>query len=124
MGKLQYKKEMDCLKTIPKYEERVIVVTGRYIGKGFDDARLDALILTMPVSWKGTLIQYIGRLHRTYDWKHEVQVFDYLDTKIPNLKKMFEKRANATSLLATRFVTIIDLILRKKMFIWRIRTLQ
>ena len=92
MGKLQYKKEMDYLKTIPKYEERVIVATGRYIGEGFDDARLDALFLTMPVSWKGTLIQYIGRLHRTYDWKHEVQVFDYVDMNIPNLERMFEKR--------------------------------
>ena len=92
MGKPQYKKVMDSLKMVPKYEERVILATGRYIGEGFDDARLDALFLTMPVSWRGTLIQYIGRLHRTYDWKHEVRVFDYVDKIIPNLERMFEKR--------------------------------
>ena len=50
-------------------DERLILATGRYIGEGFDDARLDTLFLTMPIAWKGTLAQYVGRLHRQHDRK-------------------------------------------------------
>jgi superfamily II DNA or RNA helicase len=63
--------------------ERVIVATGRYIGEGFDDARLDTLFLTMPVSWKGTLIQYTGRIHRLHPAKREVRIYDYVDSQVP-----------------------------------------
>src|SRR5262249_36209586 len=56
---------------------RVLLATGRYIGEGFDDARLDTLFLTMPVSWRGTVAQYVGRLHRLHDRKREVRVYDY-----------------------------------------------
>ena len=72
--------------------DRVIVATGRYVGEGFDDARLDTLFLTMPVSWKGTLIQYAGRLHRLHPAKREVRIYDYVDTHVPMLARMFEKR--------------------------------
>ncbi len=72
--------------------ERVIVATGRYVGEGFDDARLDTLFLTMPVSWKGTLIQYTGRLHRLHPAKREVRIYDYVDVQVPMLARMFEKR--------------------------------
>jgi superfamily II DNA or RNA helicase len=72
--------------------ERVIVATGRYVGEGFDDARLDTLFLTMPVSWKGTLIQYAGRLHRRHPAKREVRIYDYVDVNTPMLSRMFEKR--------------------------------
>ncbi len=64
MGQKQRKKTMAELEAIPPDEERVIMATGRYIGEGFDDSRLDTLFLTMPISWKGTLQQYAGRLHR------------------------------------------------------------
>ena len=57
------------LAAIPDTEERVVLATGRYIGEGFDDARLDTLFLALPVSWKGTLIQYAGRLHRLHHGK-------------------------------------------------------
>ncbi|MEN8136208.1 MAG: hypothetical protein ABFS18_11835, partial [Thermodesulfobacteriota bacterium] len=73
-------------------KERVIVATGRYIGEGFDDARLDTLFLALPISWRGTLQQYAGRLHRIYDGKKEVQIFDYVDSGIPMLTRMYEKR--------------------------------
>jgi superfamily II DNA or RNA helicase len=72
--------------------ERVIVATGRYIGEGFDDARLDTLFLTMPVSWKGTLIQYTGRIHRLHPAKREVRIYDYVDVQVPVLTRMFAKR--------------------------------
>ncbi len=72
--------------------ERVIVATGRYVGEGFDDARLDTLFLTMPISWKGTLIQYAGRLHRRHPAKREVRIYDYVDVKTPMLARMFERR--------------------------------
>jgi superfamily II DNA or RNA helicase len=72
--------------------ERVIVATGRYVGEGFDDARLDTLFLTMPISWKGTLIQYAGRLHRLHPAKHEVRIYDYVDIQTPMLARMFERR--------------------------------
>ena len=64
----------------------------RYIGEGFDDARLDALFLALPVSWKGTLIQYAGRLHRVHAGKTEVSVYDYVDRQVPMLARMSERR--------------------------------
>ncbi len=66
--------------------------TERYIGEGFDDARLDTLFLALPVSWKGTLIQYTGRLHRLHPGKAEVRIFGYVDRSVPMLLRMFEKR--------------------------------
>lgn len=77
---------------IPSQEERLILATGQYIGEGFDDARLDTLFLTMPISWKGTLQQYVGRLHREYDTKQEVRVYDYVDANVSRLKEMYGKR--------------------------------
>jgi superfamily II DNA or RNA helicase len=73
-------------------QERLILSTGRYIGEGFDDPRLDTLFLTMPISWKGTLAQYVGRLHRQYDGKMDVLVVDYLDESVPLLARMAAKR--------------------------------
>jgi superfamily II DNA or RNA helicase len=73
-------------------KERLILVTGRYIGEGFDDPRLDTLFLTMPISWKGTLAQYVGRLHRRYDGKTDVLVVDYVDARVPLLTRMAAKR--------------------------------
>lgn len=80
------------LAAIPDDEERLLLATGRYIGEGFDDARLDTLFLAMPISWKGTLVQYTGRLHRLHPYKTEVRIVDYVDGEIPMLRRMFEKR--------------------------------
>jgi superfamily II DNA or RNA helicase len=76
----------------PENEERLVLATGRYLGEGFDDARLDTLFLTMPISWKGTLAQYVGRLHREHHGKREVFVFDYIDAAVPALTRMAIKR--------------------------------
>jgi len=78
--------------TVTDDEERLILATGRYIGEGFDDARLDTLFLTMPIAWKGTLAQYVGRLHRRHDEKKDVLVVDYVDSSVPVLARMAAKR--------------------------------
>lgn len=80
------------LESIPDHEERLIIATGRYIGEGFDDTRLDTLFLTMPIAWEGTLAQYAGRLHRLHAQKKEVIVYDYVDDAIPMLARMAAKR--------------------------------
>lgn len=76
-------------------DERLILATGRYIGEGFDDARLDTLFLTMPIAWKGTLAQYVGRLHRQHYGKKDVLVVDYVDNAVPVLTRMAAKRRAA-----------------------------
>ncbi|MFQ5644076.1 MAG: DEAD/DEAH box helicase family protein [Thiogranum sp.] len=85
-------KVQEQLASIPIEEERLLLATGRYIGEGFDDARLDTLFLTLPVSWKGTLVQYAGRLHRLHPGKREVRIVDYVDSNVSMLARMFEKR--------------------------------
>jgi superfamily II DNA or RNA helicase len=80
------------LQAIPPHEERLVLATGRYIGEGFDDARLDTLFLALPVSWKGTLVQYSGRLHRLHPGKTDVRVVDYVDHEVPMLQRMFQRR--------------------------------
>ena len=92
MGAKQRRASAEQLKSIPDGEERVLLATGRYIGEGFDDARLDTLFLAMPISWSGTLQQYVGRLHRLHDSKHEVIVYDYVDDAEPVFSKMYSKR--------------------------------
>ncbi len=78
---------------VPDGQERLIVATGRYLGEGFDDARLDTLFLAMPISWKGTLAQYVGRLHREHHGKNNVLVYDYTDSAVPVLARMAARRA-------------------------------
>ncbi len=92
MSKKQRDNVDEQLKNIGKDEERVILATGRYIGEGFDDARLDTLFLALPISWKGTIQQYAGRLHREYDGKKEVRIYDYLDGEVSMLTRMYKKR--------------------------------
>lgn len=92
MGAKKRRSALDQLESIPDTEERLVLSTGRFIGEGFDDARLDTLFLTMPISWKGTLVQYAGRLHRNHQGKTDVRIFDYVDVQVPMLARMFEKR--------------------------------
>ena len=63
------------------------------MGEGFDDPCLDTLFLTMPISWKGTLAQYAGRLHRIFDQKISVKIYDYVDVNNPTTMKMFGRRS-------------------------------
>ena len=77
----------------------MIVATGRYLGEGFDHPRLDTLMLALPVAWKGTLTQYAGRLHRPAEGKTSACVYDYVDTGIPVLARMYKKRERAYTAL-------------------------
>ena len=72
--------------------KRVILATGAFIGEGFDDPQLDTLFLALPVSWRGTIAQYVGRLHRLHEGKREVRVYDYADLDVPMLARMFDRR--------------------------------
>jgi superfamily II DNA or RNA helicase len=92
MSAKQRREVMAHLASIPQHEPRVLVATGRYLGEGFDDARLDTLFLAIPISWKGTLAQYAGRLHRLHDLKTEVIIYDYADFQVPMLARMVSKR--------------------------------
>lgn len=83
---------MERLASISDHEERLLIATGRYLGEGFDDPRLDTLFLAMPISWRGTLAQYAGRLHRLHDRKREVVIYDYVDRNVPMLARMAAKR--------------------------------
>ena len=92
MGKKQLAAAYEKLTTVPDGTPRLIISTGKYLGEGFDDPRLDTLFLAMPVSWKGTLAQYAGRLHRLHDQKNEVVIYDYADLNVPMLARMFTRR--------------------------------
>jgi len=92
MGRKDLKGTLDRLADIPDAVGRVILATGRFIGEGFDDPRLDTLFLTLPVSWRGTIAQYAGRLHRLHEGKREVRTYDYADLDIAMLARMFDKR--------------------------------
>lgn len=83
---------MERLRNIPPKDSLVIVATGKYIGEGFDYPRLDTLFLALPISWKGNIAQYAGRLHRNFEGKKEVRIYDYLDIRVPLCETMYRKR--------------------------------
>lgn len=107
MGTKQRKKLAESLADVPRDEPRVILATGSYLGEGFDDPRLDTLLLAMPISWKGTLQQYVGRLHRLHDNKSEVHVYDYADVMVPMLARMYKKRLAGYSALGYTVAEVV-----------------
>jgi len=88
----QKKTQLEKLNSIPKEESLIVLATGKYAGEGFDQPRLDTLMLVFPFSWKGTLAQYCGRLHRNFAGKSEVQIYDYVDFRIPVFDRMYQNR--------------------------------
>jgi len=94
-GKMGRRKQAAAFDRIDKLSEahhRIVLATGRFIGEGFDDPRLDTLFLANPISWRGTLQQYAGRLHRDHADKQEIRIYDYVDASVPTLARMFNKR--------------------------------
>jgi len=92
MGARQRRAAQAALTSVKDGCDRVVVATGRSIGEGFDDPRLDTLFLAMPISWRGTVQQYGGRLHRLHASKRVVVIHDYVDAQVPVLARMHEKR--------------------------------
>jgi superfamily II DNA or RNA helicase len=92
MSKKQLADAQDKLNSVSDDKSNLILATGRYLGEGFDHSRLDTLFLALPVSWKGTVAQYAGRLHRDHHSKSEVIIYDYADLNVPMLAKMHERR--------------------------------
>lgn len=80
------------LAAVPDNEPLIVIATGKYVGEGFDLPRLDTLMLALPVSWKGLIAQYTGRLHRDYIGKSEVRINDYVDLRVPICDSMYRKR--------------------------------
>jgi hypothetical protein len=104
LGKKARQATLDRLAAIPRDEPRVILATGKYVGEGFDDARLDTLVLTLPVSWRGTVAQYAGRLHRLCDGKKEVRIYDFADLNVPMLARMFDRRCRGYDAIGYQIV--------------------
>ena len=86
------RQKMEYLQNMPSAEPFVIVATGKYVGEGFDYPRLDTLFLALPVSWKGIIAQYAGRLHRECPGKKEVRIYDYIDIRVPMCNVMYKRR--------------------------------
>jgi superfamily II DNA or RNA helicase len=94
-GGMGAKTTRDAFKTISDISTSgnlMLVATGPFLGEGFDEPRLDTLFLAMPISWKGTLQQYAGRLHRLFEDKKEVRIYDYADIHRKMLERMYQKR--------------------------------
>jgi hypothetical protein len=87
------RESLERLSRLSADEPRLVLATGRFIGEGFDDPRLDTLLLAMPIAWKGTVVQYAGRLHRPHPAKYDARIYDYVDVNVPVLRRMFAKRA-------------------------------
>jgi len=86
------KEQLEVLNKVPASESLIVLATGKYAGEGFDNPRLDTLMLAMPFSWKGTLAQYCGRLHRNFAGKEEVLIYDYVDFRVPAFDRMYRNR--------------------------------
>jgi len=91
-GKKQIKAIMEAIQNTPSNGHKVILATGKYLGEGFDLPSLDTLFLVFPFSWRGMLVQYTGRLNRVSYGKKEIQVYDYVDEKVPVLARMYGRR--------------------------------
>ena len=91
-------------------ETQVVVATGKYVGEGFDMPRLDTLFLALPIAWKGSLAQYAGRIHREFDGKNQVTIYDYVDSSLPMLERMFLKREKGYKAMGYQISIVNQLI--------------
>ena len=83
----------------------VIVATGKYVGEGFDYPRLDTLFLALPISWKGFVAQYAGRLHRENEGKKDVRIYDYIDIHEPVCDNMYWKRLKGYASIGYKIIS-------------------
>ena len=105
-GTAKSKREvLQGLHDIPQNSPLVIVATGKYVGEGFDYPRLDTLFLALPISWKGLVAQYAGRLHRENEGKADVRIYDYIDIHEPVCESMYRKRLKGYSAIGYRVLS-------------------
>ena len=104
----QKKEQLEILNKVPASESLIVLATGKYAGEGFDNPRLDTLMLAMPFSWKGTLAQYCGRLHRNFAGKEEVLIFDYVDFRLPVFDRMYRNRLKGYKQLGYTIKPVFD----------------
>lgn len=105
-GTSKHKREvLQKLQNIPQDVPLVIVATGKYVGEGFDYPRLDTLFLALPISWKGLVAQYAGRLHRENEGKTDVRIYDYIDIHEPACESMYRKRLKGYSAIGYRILS-------------------
>jgi len=97
------------LDQLPPEAPRILLATGKLVGEGFDHPPLDTLVLALPISWRGTLQQYVGRLHREHDNKVDVRIVDFVDTGHPALRRMWEKRQRGYRAMGYRISSRADL---------------
>lgn len=109
-GGLRAREHREILKELrncPDGKKKAILAIGSYIGEGFNEPRLDTLFITMPISFKGKVVQYAGRLHRSYHGKEEIRIYDYVDKEIPVLLGMYRKRTKAYKTLGYEIQTVL-----------------
>ena len=104
MSKKQRAAMIAELNGLPPEAPRILLATGKLVGEGFDHPALDTLVLAMPISWKGTLQQYAGRLHREHATKTDVRIIDFVDTGHPALLRMWDKRQRGYRAMGYRVV--------------------
>ena len=102
MGTKEKRESMTRISNLTKDKPLTLIATGRFIGEGFDEPRLDTLFLAMPISWKGTLQQYAGRLHRLFEGKVQAQIYDYVDIHVRMFEKMYQKRLSGYASIGYR----------------------
>jgi len=123
MGAKETGEVLKRIAATPAERKLTLIATGRYLGEGFDEPRLDTLFLTMPISWKGTLQQYAGRLHRLFENKKEVQILDYVDIHVRMLEKMYQRRLSGYAAIGYKVkagtieTDTIDIIFDKDSFL-------
>ncbi len=123
MGAKETGEVLGRIAATPTNRQLTLIATGRFIGEGFDEPRLDTLFLTMPISWKGTVQQYAGRLHRLFENKKEVQIHDYVDIHVRMLEKMYQRRLNGYAAIGYKMkagmveTDTIDIIFDKSSFL-------
>jgi superfamily II DNA or RNA helicase len=110
MSKKQRAKSITELDDLPPDAARVLLATGKLVGEGFDHPPLDTLVLAMPISWKGTLQQYAGRLHREHATKTDVRVIDFVDLGHPALLRMWDKRQRGYRAMGYRMSELLPVL--------------
>jgi len=92
VGKRERSSILAAIENASPQKELLVIATGQYLGEGFDCPRIDTLFLAFPVSFKGKIVQYVGRTLRNFRSKSSVRVYDYLDAKVPVLSRMHARR--------------------------------